>query len=72
MRSFQISQAVGTFEGLLEEVTQYKESEKLLADPVMQQGDFAIAEGLKSLTFNNRAASSMYNMSCKVSDSCCK
>ena len=62
-------QAVGTFEGLLEEVTQYKESEKLLADPTAASGDMAIAEGL---TFTNKAASSLHWASVKVGKSCHK
>jgi hypothetical protein len=57
---------VGTFEGLLEEVTQYKESERLLADPLAASGDMAIAEGL---TFTNKAASSLHWASVKVGSS---
>ena len=60
-------QAVGTFEGLLEEVTQYNESERLLADPTVASGDMAIAEGL---TFTNKAASSLHWASVKVRWSC--
>jgi hypothetical protein len=58
---------VGTFEGLLEEVTQYKESERLLADPAAASGDMAIAEGL---TFTNKAASGLHWASVKVGGSC--
>jgi hypothetical protein len=58
-----LPEAVGTFEGLLEEVTQYKESDKLLGDPAVAEGDFAIAQGLK---FTNKAASGIHSMSCKV------
>lgn len=60
-------QAVGTFEGLLEEVTQYKESDRLLADPLAASGDMAIAEGL---TFTNKAASSLHRASVKVGSTC--
>lgn len=56
-------QAVGTFEGLMEEITQYKESDALLGDETVAQGDFAIAQGLK---FTNKAANGIHSMSCKV------
>jgi hypothetical protein len=58
-----LPEAVGTFEGLLEEVTQYNESERLLSDPTAASGDMAIAEGL---TFTNKAASSLHWASVKV------
>jgi hypothetical protein len=49
-------------------VTQYKESEKLLADPTAASGDMAIAEGL---TFTNKAASSLHWASVKVGGKSC-
>lgn len=58
-----LPEAVGTFEGLLEEVTVYKESEALLSDPAAAQGDMAIAEGLQ---FTNKAASTVHWASVKV------
>lgn len=57
---------MGTFEGLLEEVTSYKESEALLSDPAAAQGDMAIAEGLQ---FTNKAASTVHWASVKASQS---
>ena len=66
-QTWRVLQAVGTFEGLLEEVTQYNESERLLADPTVASGDMAIAEGL---TFTNKAASSLHWASVKVRWSC--
>ncbi len=63
MRILPCMQAVGTFEGLMEEITQYKESDALLGDEAVAQGDFAIAQGLK---FTNKAANGIHSMSCKV------
>lgn len=48
-------------------MTQYNESERLLADPTVASGDMAIAEGL---TFTNKAASSLHWASVKVGKSC--
>ena len=44
-------------------MTSYRESEKLLEDPVAAEGDFKIAEGLK---FTNKAASGVHGLAVKV------
>ena len=64
-------QAVGAFEALLEEVTVYNESERLIADPAVESGDRAIAEGMvgryDGLHFENKWAERLHQTSMKVS-----
>ena len=61
---------VGAFEALLEEVTVYRESERLMADPAVEQGDRTIAEGMAGrydgLHFDNKWAERVHQTGTKV------
>lgn len=52
-------EAIGAFEGLVEEVCAYRESESLLGDPVVASADHAIAEQLAGIQFENKGANSI-------------
>lgn len=69
-----VRQAVGAFEALLEEVTVYRESERLLADPAVERGDRAIAEGMvgryEGLHFENKWAERLHQTGMKVRGGC--
>jgi len=61
---------VGAFEALLEEVTMFRESEKLMADPAVAQGDRTIAVGMAGrydgLHFDNKWADRVHQTGAKV------
>ncbi len=54
----------------MEEVTLYRESERLMADPAVEHGDRVIAEGIvgryDGLRFENKWADRMHQTSMKV------
>lgn len=59
-------QAVGAFEGLVEEVCAYQKSEALLSDPEVAAADFGIAQGLQGIKFDNRLANSISSGGARV------
>lgn len=64
-----LPEAVGAFEGVLEETTAYKKSETLLQDPAAAEGDHAIAENLvQALKFDSKRAAFVHNVSTKVAN----
>mmetsp|Transcript_12420 Transcript_12420/g.37357 ORF Transcript_12420/g.37357 Transcript_12420/m.37357 type:complete len:482 (+) Transcript_12420:144-1589(+) len=59
-------EAVGAFEGLVEEVCAYQKSEALLSDPEVAAADFGIAQGLQGIKFDNRLANSISSGGARV------
>lgn len=59
-------EAIGAFEGLIEEICAYRKSEALMEDPTVASADYAIAQQLAGVTFQNKRANSISSAGAKM------